>query len=144
MDLSEANTSDALLEYIIEGVMIDIKGFLLRELISYEEAWNLATVPLLLKRATTYGTVASMFARGYLGIRDRIQPSMGPRTITVIEPELLDTAMEYWEEKMMRMLSLYASTVYRKVIWVSTEDEEPVFTMDFSPQDTVDPSGVYG
>lgn len=142
VDLSEGEISDAVLEYVIEGVMVDVKSHLTKESIPYED-WNLSNVPLLLKRAVTYGAVASLFARGYLGIRDRVQPTLGPRSIILVESELLEEAMEYWENKMNRMLELYASTVFRKIISISTEDEEPVFTMEFDPQDAASVSGIY-
>jgi len=141
-ELSEGEISDAILEYVIEGVMVDVKSHLAKENIPYEE-WTLSTLPVLLKRAVTYGTVASLFARGYLGIRSRIQPTIAPRSIIVFESGLLEEAMEHWENKMNKMLELYASTVFRKIIWVSTWDEEPVFTMEFDPQDTATPSGIY-
>jgi len=132
VNLTENKISDAILEYVIEGVMVDVRGFLVRETLYY--GWeNILEVPTLIKRAVTYGTVASLFARGYLSIYDRIQPSMGPRKITIVDSKNLDRAMEYWEAKMSRMLEMYRITAGQKIIWVDTEDEEPVFTMEDIP-----------
>ena len=132
MDLTENSISDSILDYVIEGVMVDVRGFLVREALNYE--WkNILEVPTLIKRAVTYGAVASLFARGYFSIYDRVQLSIGPRRVTVVDPKSLDRAMEYWELRMSKMLELYRVTAGQKMIWIDTENEEPIFSIDDIP-----------
>jgi len=132
VDLSETDISDEVLESVIEGVMVDVKGYLITQYLPYSSSWSIADVPTLLKRAVTYGTVASLFAREYFGVRDRVQPSMGIRRVTVLDQGGMEKAMEYWEAKMVNMLELYDSSIGGAggILWVDTADEEPVFTMD--------------
>jgi hypothetical protein len=132
--ISEIPVSDAVLEYTIEGVMVDIQGYLVNNNLSYD--WeDITEVPILIKRAATYGVVATLYARGYFD--HRVAISIPPRTVTVI-PEDRHGGMEYWETKMEYMLALYSSSIPANIIWVDTYDEEPVFTMDDVPPFTED------
>ena len=127
--ISYIPVSDALLEYTIEGVMVDIQGYLVSNDLSY--SWqDIRVVPTLIKRAATYGVVASLYARGYFD--NRIAISIPPRTVTVL-PEDRDGGMEYWEAKMDYMLALYSSSIPSITLWVDTWDEEPVFSMENIP-----------
>ena len=121
--------SDAILEYVIEGVMVDIQGYLVGNNLSYN--WSdIREVPKLIKRATTYGVMATLYARGYFD--KRIAVTIPPRAITII-PEDRNSGMDYWEAKMEYMLSLYSSSLPTTTLWVDTWDEEAVFTMDDMP-----------
>lgn len=135
IDLGEIDISDAVLEYVIEGVMVDVKSHLITNQKKYDDAWTIISVPKLIKRAVTYGVVASLYARGYFDYR--LAVSIPPRTITVI-PEDRNDSMAYWENKMEYMLGLYYSSVKSIVLWVDTWDEEPVFSMEEIPLQSED------
>ncbi len=129
IDLSEIQLSDALLEYTIEGVMVDIQGYLLGNDLGY--GWvDIREVPKLIKRAATYGVAASLYARGLFD--NRIAVSIAPRTLTVL-PEDRNSGMDYWEAKMDYVLALYSSSIPAQVLWVDTFNEEPVFSMEDIP-----------
>jgi len=137
VNLNEQPTvTDAVLEYVIEGVMVDVKSFFIKNELPYE--WeNITTVPKLIKRATTYGAVASLFARGYFS--HRLTVSIPPRMVTVIADGGHERTMDYWEGRMEEMLEFYSSSVALEIFWVSTDDEEPVFSMEDIPMETGDP-----
>jgi len=42
--------------------------------------------------------------------------------------------MNYWEDRMKRMLELYLSAQGATKLWVSTADEEPIFSMADIPE----------
>jgi hypothetical protein len=59
-------------------------------------------------------------------------------TITTLGDD--ERAMNYWQDKMDTALANYLSTQSAPVLWVSTEDEEPVFTMDDIPASQWNPA----
>lgn len=127
--ISGIPVSDPILEYIIEGVMVDIQGELVNNNLTYD--WDdISEVPKLIKRATTYGVVASLYARGYFD--NRLMVTIRPRGLTVLKEDR-DGGMDYWENRMQIMLNLYISSMPSTSLWVDTWDEEPVFTMDDIP-----------
>lgn len=127
VDLSETLLGDAKLEYVIEGVMEDIQGFLEANDLTYDEWTNIITVPTLIRRATTYGTVAALYARNSRTFRSRVIPTAAPITVTVIGDD--ERAMQHWETKMKDALGNYLAARQSIRIWVSTADEEPIFSM---------------
>jgi len=63
IDAAEGLIGDAKLEFIIEGVMDDIKVWSDANIISYASWTNIDITPTAIKRATTYGVVAALYAR---------------------------------------------------------------------------------
>lgn len=127
VDVSESLLGDAKLEYVIEGVMEDIQGFLEANDLTYDEWTNIITVPTLIRRATTYGTVAALYARNSRTFRSRVIPTAAPITVTVIGDD--ERAMQHWETKMKDALGNYLTARQSIRVWVSTADEEPIFSM---------------
>lgn len=136
VDLSESLLGDAKLEYVIEGVMEDIQGFLEANDLTYDEWTNIITVPTLIRRATTYGTVAALYARNSRTFRSRVIPTAAPITVTVIGDD--ERAMQHWETKMKDALGNYLAARQSIRVWVSTADEEPIFSMADLPPSTED------
>ncbi len=132
VSLKKTGVDDAILEYVIEGVMIDIQSWLIINELPYAFE-DITTTPILVRRATTYAVVATLFARDYFGLSKSIAISMGPRRVIIADERGMEAAMEYWEKKMERMLELYSSSTALQIIYVSTEDEEPIFTMEGIP-----------
>uniref|UniRef100_A0A6M3M2N7 Uncharacterized protein n=1 Tax=viral metagenome TaxID=1070528 RepID=A0A6M3M2N7_9ZZZZ len=130
MDVKEIDMGDAILEYVIEGVMEDIQGILGANGISYSDWTDITLVPVLIKRATTYGTVASLYARKSKSFRSRVIPSVAPVTITVLGDDAL--AMKHWDDRCSKALDLYLTTIGTNRILVSTADQEPVFNTDLT------------
>jgi hypothetical protein len=122
---------DAKLEIVIEGVMDDIKVWADSETISYTSWTDIDTVPIAIKRAATYGTVAALYARRSKTFQSRVIPSVQPVTITVKGDA--EKAMGHWENKKDEMLQLYLDASGAERLLVSTIDEEPVFSMDDIP-----------
>ena len=124
---------DANLEIVIEGVMDDIKVWLDAECFegTYGDWICIDLVPVAIKRATTYGVVAALYARYSKTFQGRVVPTVAPVTITVIGDD--EKAMLHWMGKKRDMLELYLSAQGAARFWVSTADEEPVFTMDDIP-----------
>lgn len=135
--LSEVTLDDALLEQVISGVMNDVRSWLIANDVSAYTQWtNIDEAPLAIRRATTYGTVASMYARRIFSPQNvvvRVAP-MDVRVITTNE-----SAMEYWEGKMDETLENYLTSIDRVRIWVDTADEDPEFTMEDIPHDALEP-----
>ena len=127
IDMAESLIGDAKLEYVVEGVMEDIQGYLAANALTYESWSDITTVPVLIRRATTYGTVAALYARHSKTFRSRVIPTVAPVTITTIGDD--ERAMRYWQDKMDVAMANYLSTISSPILWVSTADEEPVFTM---------------
>ena len=126
--LDEVVIGDAALEEIIGGVMNDVRTWLLaNEIAAYSQWRNIDGTPLAIRRATTYGTVASMYARRIFSPHD-VAVRVAPMDFKVITTH--ESAMEYWEEKMDEALENYLTSIGKMRIWVSTEDEDPEFTMD--------------
>lgn len=137
MDLSEVEIGDSMLEGIIEGVMNDIRSWLIaNEATGYTQWINLDITPRAIKRATTYGTVASMYARRIFSPKNMVV-RVAPMDVKVITTH--EAAMEYWEGKMNEALENYLSPT--ALIWVSTAEEDPEFTMDDIPHDLDLPMG---
>jgi len=122
---------DAKLEIVIEGVMDDIKVWAASENIGFTTWINIDTVPLAIKRATTYGVVAALYARRTNTFQSRVIPSVQPVTITVKGDA--EKAMNFWEGRMGKMLELYISAAGEARLIVSTIDEEPIFSMSDLP-----------
>ncbi|KKN05151.1 hypothetical protein LCGC14_1090240 [marine sediment metagenome] len=118
---------DAKLEVVIEGVMDDIRVWCDSEELSYATWTDIDTVPRAILRATTYGVVAALYARHSKTFQGRVIPTLAPVTVTVTGDD--EKAMQYWMGKMETMLDLYLTAEEGARIWVSTADEEPVFTM---------------
>lgn len=132
VDEPESLIGDARLDIVIEGVQDDIMVWLDAQDLSYTDWINLDTVPRALKRATTYAAVAALYARRTKTFQSRVIPSVTPVTVTVISED--EKSMNYWEDKSKEMLELYLSATEATRLWVSTADEEPVFTMDDIPE----------
>ena len=130
VDIKEIDMGDAVLEYVIEGVMEDIQGILGANGISYSDWTDITLVPVLIKRATTYGTVASLYARKSKSFRSRVIPSVAPVTITVLGDDAL--AMKHWDDRCSKALDLYLTTIGTARVLVSTQDQEPVFNTDLT------------
>ena len=132
IDAAESLIGDAKLEYVIEGVMEDIQGYLEAYSITEYENWtNITLVTVLIRRAATYGVVAALYARHSKTFRSRVIPTVAPVTVTTIGDE--ERAMNYWQGKMDNALANYFSTQNVPIVWVSTADEEPYFTMEDIP-----------
>ena len=136
VSLSETLIGDAKLEYVIEGVMEDIQGFFIANNITYSAWTDITTVPTLIRRATTYGTVAALFARNSRTFRSRVIPTSAPITVTTIGDD--ERAMQHWETKMDEALENYLVAQRSTRIWVSTADEEPIFSMADIPTSAED------
>ena len=129
---AETLIGDAVLEFIIEGVMDDIKTWLLANQIQTYTAWTtIENVPITIRRACTYGVVASLYARYTKTFTSRVIPSVAPVTVTVKADER--EAMEHWEEKYEQMLDRYLAYTQTGRLFSTTSDEEPVFTMADMP-----------
>lgn len=136
VDAGEKLMGDANLEVVIEGVMDDIKVWCDAQEVSYVDWTDIETVPRAMKRATTYATVSALYARYAKTFQGRVVPTLAPVTVTVIGDD--EKAMLHWKEKMRDMLELYLSAQESERIWVSTADEEPVFSMDDIPETGTD------
>ena len=132
IDAGEKLMGDANLEVVFEGVMDDIKVWCDAQEVSYVDWIDIESVPRAMKRATTYGTVSALYARYSKTFQGRVVPTLAPVTVTVIGDD--EKAMLHWKEKMRDMLELYLSAQESERIWVSTADEEPVFSMDDIPE----------
>lgn len=128
---AESLMGDANLDIVIEGVMDDIKVWCDANVVSYDDWINIDVTPIAIKRATTYGAVAALYARYSKTFQGRVVPTLAPVTVTVVGDD--EKAMQHWDEKMRDMLELYLSAQDSMRLWVSTADEEPVFTMDDIP-----------
>ena len=133
IDLDEKLLGDATLEYVIEGVMEDIQGYLENADLSYSSWTNITLIPLQILRATTYGVVAALYARHTQTFKSRVIQSITPVRPTVIGDT--EKAMNYWEGRLNEMLELYVASQGGLVMDSSTADEEPIFTMDDIPEE---------
>jgi len=130
IQLDETLLGNAILEYVIEGVMQDIKCQLINENLDY--SWDdIVDTPKLIRRATTYGVVAALYARKARTFSSRVIPVMAPVTVTVIGDD--ERAMNHWVGKMNNALELYFSAQGGLVMDSSTIDEEPIFSMEDIP-----------
>ena len=138
IDLPNKVLGDPALERIILGVMVDIKSELTANNIGYSDWTSIDKVPVLIRRATTGGVVASLYAHQDGTWNSRVIPSTNPINITVISDDAL--AMEYWEQKLWDCLAEYYSYNQLPHLSHTAEDEEPLFTMaDIRPGDTTVP-----
>ena len=135
IDLDEKLLGDAKLEYVIEGVMEDIQGYLENADLSYSSWTNITLIPLQILRATTYGVVAALYARHTQTFKSRVIQSITPVRPTVIGDT--EKAMNYWEGRLNEMLELYVAAQGGLVMDSSTADEEPVFSMADIPEEAV-------
>jgi len=142
IDAAESLIGDAKLEFIIEGVMDDIKVWAEANTVSYTTWMNIEVVPTAIKRATTYGTVAALYARHTKTFQGQVIPTLAPVAVTVTGEQ--EKAMEHWVGKMEEMLELYLSAQGFERIYISTADEEPVFTMADIPADVTDETSWLG
>jgi hypothetical protein len=133
IDLDEKLLGDAVLEYVIEGVMEDIQGYLENADLAYSSWTNITLIPIQILRATTYGVVAALYARHTQTFKSRVIQSIAPVTPTVIGDT--EKAMNYWENRLNEMLELYVSSQGGLVMDTSTADEEPIFTMADIPEE---------
>ena len=136
IDAAESLIGDAKLEFIIEGVMDDIKVWADANTVSYDSWTDIDVTPSTIKRATTYGAVAALYARHTKSFQGRVIPTLAPVTVTVTGDE--EKSMEHWEGRMKEMLELYLSAQGFERIYISTADEEPVFTMADIPAEITD------
>ncbi|KKL63793.1 hypothetical protein LCGC14_2171530 [marine sediment metagenome] len=126
IQLDEKLLGTAILEYVIEGVMQDITCQLIDNDLDYD--WDdIIATPKLIRRATTYGVVAALYARKARTFTSRVIPVVAPVTVTVIGDD--ERAMNHWVDKMNNALKLYVSSQGGLVMDISTADEEPIFTM---------------
>jgi len=127
VNLSEVTLDDAMLEEVIGGVMNDIRSWLIaNEVAAYSQWTDITKAPRAIQRATTYGTVASMYARRIFSPQNLVVRAP-PMDVQILTHE---SAMEYWEDKMSEALESYLTSIGRVRIWVDTADEDPEFTMD--------------
>ncbi len=133
IDLDEKLLGDAVLEYVIEGVMEDIQGYLENADLDYATWLNITLIPIQILRATTYGVVAALYARHTQTFKSRVIQSISPVTPTVIGDT--EKAMNYWEGRLNEMLELYVASQGGLVMDSSTADEEPIFTMADIPEE---------
>jgi len=131
IQLNETLLGNAILEYVIEGVMQDIKCQLINNDLDYSEWDDIVDTPKLIRRATTYGVVAALYARKARTFSSRVIPVMTPVTVTVMGDD--ERAMNHWVDKMNNALELYVSAQGGLLMDSSTADEEPVFSMDDIP-----------
>ncbi len=134
IQLTEKLIGNAILEYVIEGVMGDLTCYLIDNDLEYDWA-DITVTPNLIRRATTYGVVAALYARKSESFTSRVIPVTAPIVVTVIGDD--ERAMNHWVNKMNNALELYISAQGGLVINVSTADEEPVFTMADIPPLTI-------
>lgn len=133
VELEEAEIPDAILEYVIRGVMNDIRGALISNGLRVYERWtDIIKTPVQIRRATTYGTVANLYAREIelTGVIAGIRP-IALKFITSMKTR--EQAMDYWEARMEKALFSYISSTDGIIMKVDTQDEDPVFTMDDIP-----------
>ncbi len=128
---AEALIGDAPFEFVMEGVMDDIKVWSDANEVAYATWTDLDSAPTAIKRATTYGVVAALYARHTQTFQGKVIPTLAPVTVTVVGDD--EKAMQHWMSKMDDMLELYLSAQGADRLWVSTADEEPVFSMDDIP-----------
>ena len=133
IDLDEKLLGDAVLEYVIEGVMEDIQGYLENADLDYASWTNITLIPIQILRATTYGVVAALYARHTQTFKSRVIQSISPVSPTVIGDT--EKAMNYWESRLNEMLELYVASQGGLVMDTSTADEEPIFTMADIPEE---------
>ncbi len=138
IELSESDISDAFLEEIIVGVMNDAKTWLIANEVGQYSSWtDISKTPMAIRRATTYGVVASLYARNIFSARGRFVIKAAPVNVKVLTTN--EAAMEYWEGMMIRVLEFYLSAQDLDRIWVDTIDEDPVFSMEDIPPYTWNP-----
>ncbi|GAH47910.1 unnamed protein product, partial [marine sediment metagenome] len=125
MELNETLLGNATLEHVIEGVMQDIQSYLINAGLDYSGWTNISLTPKLIKRATTYGVVAALYARKVRTFT-RVISTIAPVTITAVGDE--EGAMDHWRDKMNKALEFYVTSRGRDVLITSTE--EPIFSMD--------------
>lgn len=136
VELTETLIGNAIFEYVIEGVMQDIQSYLINAGLDYSGWTDIVLTPKLIRRATTYGTVAALYARRAKTFATRVIPTMAPVTITAIGDE--ERAMNHWLEKMNEALEFYVTSRGGDVMLTSTDDEEPVFSMEDIPPELTD------
>jgi len=136
VELTETLIGNAIFEYVIEGVMQDIQSYLINAGLDYSDWTDIVLTPKLIRRATTYGTVAALYARRAKTFATRVIPTMAPVTLTAIGDE--ERAMNHWREKMDKALEFYVTSQGGDVMITSTDDEEPVFSMEDTPPELTD------
>ncbi|GAG16411.1 unnamed protein product, partial [marine sediment metagenome] len=136
VELNETLIGNAILEYVIEGVMQDIQSYLINASLDYSGWTNIVLTPKLIRRATTYGTVAALYARRAKTFATRVIPTMAPVALTAIGDE--ERAMNHWRDKMNQMLEFYVTSQGGDVMLTSTPDEEPVFSTEDIPPELSD------
>jgi len=136
VELTELLIGNAILEYVIEGVMQDIQSYLINAGLDYSGWTNIVLTPKLIRRATTYGTVAALYARRAKTFATRVIPTMAPVTLTAIGDE--ERAMNHWHDKMNQMLEFYVTSQGGDVMITSTPDEEPIFSTEDIPPELTD------
>jgi len=136
VELTETLIGNAIFEYVIEGVMQDIQSYLINAGLDYSEWTDIVLTPKLIRRATTYGTVAALYARRAKTFATRVIPTMAPITITAIGDE--ERAMNHWRDKMNKALEFYVTSQSGDVMITSTPDEEPVFSTEDIPPELTD------
>lgn len=138
IELSEAGIPDAFLEGIIVSVMDDVKTWLIANEVGQYSSWiDISKTPMAIRRATTYGVVASLYARNVFGPRARYVVKAAPVDVKVLTTN--ETAMEYWEGMMIRVLEFYLSAQDLDRLWIDTLREDPVFSMEDIPLYTWSP-----
>ena len=136
VELTEILIGNAILEYVIEGVMQDIQSYLINAGLDYSGWTDIVLTPKLIRRATTYGTVAALYARRARTFATRVIPTMAPVTLTAVGDE--ERAMNHWRDKMNQMLEFYVTSQGGDVMLTSTPDEEPVFSTEDIPPEITD------
>ena len=126
---SEDLIGDANLEDVISGVMDDITVWSQANSVNTVDTWtSLSETPTAIRRATTYGVVAALFARKTRTFAGKVIPTVAPVAIHVMGDE--EKAMRYWIDKKDEMLNLYYAFIGGARIMVSTINDEPIFTMN--------------
>jgi hypothetical protein len=122
-------------DFIIEA-MIDVQAELDLADIDYSGWTTLTNVPNMIRKAVTYGAIEILIARKLQSFKSRVIPYAGPVRFEAIERDATK-AIDYFHSKMQISLDKYiAKSQGGKIIMSSTEDEEPVFSME-DIEDTV-------
>jgi hypothetical protein len=132
----QEDIKDIPLEDFIEEAMIDVQAELDLADIDYSGWVTLTNVPNMIRKAVTYGAIEILIARKLQSFKSRVIPYAGPVRFEAIERDSIK-AIDYFHSKMQTSLDKYiAKSQGGKIIMSSTEDEEPVFSME-DIEDTV-------
>ena len=130
LGMSAKDLGDLAMEDFISEGMLDVKGELDVQEISYSSWTRYPLVPNQIKRATMYATIEIIIARKLQSFKSRVIPSIGPLRYEVVERDSMK-AINYFHGKRMEAIDKYVATQAAGGSYMSssTIDEEPVFDM---------------